>query len=109
MAISSEATIILKILFFFGFFAGLILLGMPENYLPISTFNFLAFGGKMAFIVATCSIFSGVGCALGLLTTFLADIGIYYFATTNLISYMLLIPLQYVTGYIMYRLARGGG
>lgn len=97
------------IFFFLSFFLVLSFLGMPEEYSPITTFDFALFGGEMLALTTACVVATGLPCAVVLVTTWLVNIIAYFFTETTIISILILTPISYIITYILYRLSKGGG
>lgn len=101
------------ILFFAGmlsFFAGLIYLGLPQEYQLFTGFDLGLLGTNFIVVATGCGITTGIGCVVAMaffgITTLLA----YVVVSFEIIKIFVIVPLMITLIFIVAKLgSRGGG
>jgi hypothetical protein len=94
---------------FLTVFLALILLGMPEAYSFVNTFDLTLMSGEIIGVAGACVIATGLPCAGALAIFGLLNIVAFIVVADNIIKFVIFTPLTVVFIYLIAKLARGTG
>jgi hypothetical protein len=90
-----------------AFFSALIILGLPEEYQLIDSFDLTLLTGELIAISGTCILATGIPCAIVFIATSVLNVFTFLIVNNDLISLLVFTPITVVITYLMSKLARG--